>query len=137
MASSTSGLLTSVGSHVYFESTLSTKFSIKAITLERRRLLNVDLQVLFEMPLFSKYPLTVIALERYMRANMPLEGSQCRAYSAADNTLKRVCVVTSLNMFLDLSNSFTDFTAENTSVCGTVSLLLLFLLNVLFQLRNN
>ena len=29
---------------------------------------------------------------------MPLEDSQCRAYSAADNTLKRVCVVTSLNM---------------------------------------
>ena len=122
---------------MYFESTLSTKFSIKAITLERRRLLNVDLQVLFEMPLFSKYPLTVIALERYMRANMPLEDSQCRAYSAADSTLKRVCVVTYLNMFLDLSNSFTGFTAESTSVGGTVSLLLLFLLNVLFQLRNN
>ena len=70
---------------------------------------------------------------------MPLEGSQCRAYSTAAITLKRVCVVTSLNMFLDLSNSFTGFTAESTSVggrVGTVFLLPLFLLYVLLQLRN-
>ena len=71
-----------------------------------------------------------------MGMNMPLEGSQGRAYSIAAITLERVCVVTSLNVFLDLSNSFTSFTAESTSVGDTVFLLLFFLLNVLFQLRN-
>ena len=98
-------LLTSVGSHVHFES----DFSFKCL-------------------------LTVITLESYMGTNVPLEGSQCRAYSAAAITLKRVCVVTSLNVFLDLSNSFTGFAAESTSVGGTVFLFRLFLLYVSFQL---
>ena len=104
------GFLTSVGPHVHNE----TVFSVKCL-------------------------LTVITLERVsicMGTNMPLEGSQGRAYSIAAITLKRICMVTFLNMFLDLSNSFTGFTAESTSVGDTVFLLLFFLLDVSFQLRS-
>ena len=36
-----------------------------------------------ETALSLKCLLTEIALESYMGTNMPLEGSQCRAYSAA------------------------------------------------------
>ena len=130
------GFLTSVGPHVALEITLLYKFPIAVPTLEGF-FSSVGPHVHNEMVFLVKCLLTVITLESYMSMNVPLEGSQRRAYSAAAITLKRVCVVTSLNVFLDLSNSFTGFAAESTSVGDTIDnvfLLHLFLLYVAFQL---
>ena len=127
------GFLTSVGLHVCFETTPVRKFPIAVHTLEGL-LTSVRSHVHCETALSFIFLVTVIALERQKGTNVPLEGSQCRACSATAITLKRVCVVTSLNMFPDLSNSFTGFTAESTSV--GVFLLPFFLHYVSFQLRN-
>ena len=97
--------------YVSFEITLMSKSPNTVITLVRL-LTGASPQVDFKIALVFKCLHTVITLESYKGANMSLEGSQCRAYSAAAITLKRACVVTSLNMSLDLSNCFTGFTAE-------------------------
>ena len=119
-------LVTSVGPYVPIKMVLKRKFPITVPTLEGF-LNSVGPHVHDETAFSVKCILTVITLERLsicMGTKVPLEGSQGRAYSAAATTLKRVCMVTSLNMFLDLSNSFTGFTAESTSVGGSVFLLL-------------
>ena len=76
------GFLTSVGLHVYFETTPVRKFPIAVHTLEGF-LTSVRSHVHCETALSFIFLVTVIALERQKGTTVPLEGSQCRAYSAA------------------------------------------------------